>query len=162
MGFKVFISYSTSDFELVYQLKEWLEVNGIAAYLAELDPQPGVLIEEKVARAIDQSDCVIAFLTRDGVRAVWVNYEVGYARSRGKLVIPVAEEGVTVPGFLEGVEYVPFTWERPAEAIDKLIAYLTEKRANTEAQRAGLAALLFLGLGLLTVAALSQEQARRG
>lgn len=162
MGFTVFISHSTSDFSLVYQLKEWLEINGITAYLAELDPQYGESIADKVARAIDQSDCVIAFLTKDGARSRWVNQEIGYAEGVPKLVIPVAEEGVTVPGFLEGREYVPFTWDNPAEAIDKLIAYLAEKKADAEAQRAGLAALLFLGLGLLTLAAVSQEQAKRG
>jgi len=69
MAFRVFISHSTDDLGLVYRLKDWLEVNGIETYLAEAHPQPGISLADKISNAINQSNCLIAVLTRDGTRS---------------------------------------------------------------------------------------------
>lgn len=155
MAFKVFISHSTADLGLVYQLKYWLEVNGIETYLAEAHPQPGINLSEKVSAAIEQSNCVIALLSRDGARSQWVNQEIGYAKRAGRIVIPLVEQGVPHAGFVQGVEYVPFSGGNPTDAINRIVKRLADLKADKEAQDKLVAGFLIL-LGLLALAAIKR------
>lgn len=151
MAFRVFISHSTADLGLVYQLKYWLEANGIETYLAEAHPQPGISLSEKVSNAIDQSNCVIAVLTRDGTRSQWVNQEIGYAKKAGRIVVPLVEQGVPHTGFVQDVEYVSFSRGNPTDAINRIVASLAQLKADKEAQDKMIAGFLIL-LGLLALA----------
>ena len=151
MSFKVFISHSTADLSLVQQLQYWLEMNGIETYLADLYPQPGAILASKISNAIDQSNCVIAFLTQDGARSQWVHQEIGYAKKAGKLVIPVVEEGIPPTGFVEGVEYIRFNRENPTDAINSIVNYLKRLKADKESGEMLVAGFLIL-LGLLVLA----------
>jgi hypothetical protein len=157
MAFKVFISHSVADLGVVYQLKQWLELNGIETYLAELYPQPGVVLGDKVASAINQSDCVIGLITSAGGRSQWVNQEIGYAKAKGRLIIPVVERGESLPGFVEGREYVPFDRANPADSINRLIEYLSHLRASKEDRDKALAGLVIF-FGLLALAAASSKK----
>jgi len=156
VAFRVFISHSTADLELVYQLKCGLEINRIETYLAEAYPQPGTSLSGKISNAIDQSNCVIAVFTRDGVRSQWVNQEIGYAKKAAKIVIPIVEEGVPHNGFVQGIEYVPFSRENPTDAISRIIERLAQLKANKETQEKIIAGFLIL-LGLLALAASNKE-----
>jgi hypothetical protein len=151
MAFKVFVSHSTADLGLVQQLQYSLETNGIETYLADLHPQPGDILASKISRAIEQSNCLIAVLTQDGARSQWVHQEIGWAKRAGKLVIPIVEEGVPSTGFIQGVEYIRFNRESPADAIDKIIARLKDLKADKESGEMLLAGVLIL-LGLLVLA----------
>jgi len=88
MALKVFISHSTADMDIVYELYTWLWGEGLEAYVAELYPAPGIPLPSKVAGAIDSCDCLIAFLTADGNRSEFVQQEIGYALGRRKFVVP--------------------------------------------------------------------------
>ena len=152
MAFKVFISHSVTDLWLVEQLKYWLELNGIETYLAELHPEPGVPLAEKVTKAIEQSNCVIGLITNAGGRSKWVNQEIGYARAKGRLVIPVVEQGESLAGFVEGKEYISFDRANPGDAIRRVVDFLAQKKADKEASEKALAGLVIF-FGLLALAA---------
>jgi len=156
MAFRVFISHSVADLGLVYQLKHWLELNSIETYLAELYPQPGISLADKVARAIEQSNCVIALISRDGGRSKWVNQEIGYAWAKDRLVIPVVEAGESLVGFPEGREYISFDRSNPANAINQVIDYLARMKANKEDREKALAGLIIF-FGLIALAAASKK-----
>lgn len=157
MAFKVFISHSVDDLGVVYQLKYWLELNGIETYLAELYPQPGVPLTDKITSAMDQSHCVIGLITRAGGRSKWVNQELGYARAKGKLIVPVVEQGESLAGFIADKEYVLFDRTKPADAISRVVEYLAQVKANKEDRDRALAGLaIFFGL-LALVAASSKK-----
>lgn len=151
MPFKVFISHSTADLSLVQQLQYSLETNGIETYLADLHPQPGDTLASKISNAIEQSNCLIAVLTRDGARSQWVHQEIGYAKRARKLVIPIVEEGVPSTGFIQDVEYIRFNRENPGDTIDRILDYLKRLKADKEAGEMLLAGFLIL-LGLLVLA----------
>lgn len=151
MAFKVFVSHSTADLGLVQQLQYSLETNGIETYLADLHPQPGDTLASKISKAIEQSNCLIAVLTRDGARSQWVHQEIGCAKGVGKLVIPVVEEGIPPTGFVEGVEYIRFNRENPADAINSIVNHLKRLKTNKEARETMVAGFLIL-LGLLALA----------
>ena len=152
MAFRVFISHSTDDLGLVYRLKDWLEVNGIETYLAEAHPQPGISLADKISNAINQSNCLIAVLTRDGTRSQWVNQEIGYAKKAGRIIIPLVEQGVPHTGFVRDVEYIQFNRLNPTDAINRIVESLTKLKANKEARDKMVAGTIIL-LGLLALAA---------
>lgn len=159
MAFKVFISHSVADHSLVYQLKYWLDLNGIQTYVAEFYPAPGMPLGDKIAAAIRDSDCVIAVLTRDGARSNWVHQEIGAAKLANRPVIPLVEKGVPLVGFVDGVEYIPVSPDDPRDAITRVIDYLVAHKANKETQEKATAAILIiLGLLGLTLAAADSKQ----
>jgi hypothetical protein len=59
ISFKVFLSYSTSDLQLAHKVQKILAEAGIFVYLAELYPEPGVTLWEKIKGMIQNSDVVI-------------------------------------------------------------------------------------------------------
>lgn len=151
MGFKVFISHSLSDLTLVSQFKYCLEHNKVGVYLAELDPQPGQDLSDKVKEAIQQSDYLLALLTADGLRSQWVSYEIAHAEAKGKPVMPIVEEGMPVPGFLAGKEYIPLDRRFPERTLIKATDFLIKKKAEKESRDNLIAGLLiFLGLWALS------------
>ena len=150
MVFNVFISHSTEDASIVYELKKWLRLSGVNAVMAEDILIPGAPLPDKIARLIDESDCVLALLTRDGTRSAWVNAEIGYAWGRGKMIVPVVEEGAEIKGPLEGREYMAFRRDNPHDAVNRAAHYLKTlavRKEEEERSKAILACLLiFFGL----------------
>lgn len=156
MSFKVFISHSTADMDLVDQLKRWLEVNGIEAYVAQIYPHPGISLADKVKSAIQNCDCFIALLTKDGARSEWVREEIGIAFAADRPVVPIVEIGTQVKGVLVDKEYIRFDRFSPVEAINQTVQFIHDLKLNKELQERTTATLLFL-LGLLAVAAISSR-----
>lgn len=129
---KVFISHSLEDRNIVSTLKSNLALANIQAYIAEEDYQPGTDIWEKVKRNIDDSNVVIAILTRDGSRYSYVNQEIGYASSKpDKQIIPIVEDDVKPVGALEGMEYIRFNRLSPLNAFDIATQYLERHKTQS-------------------------------
>lgn len=157
MSFRVFMSHSTADLGLVYQLKYWLEANGIEVYIAQLSLQPGVSLAQKVTTAIEECDCFVALLTADGSRSEWVREEIGIAYRTGRVIVPIVEKGIQVKGLLEGKEYITFDALNPALAIDHAVRYLSGLKLGKENNQRATATVLLV-LGMLAVAALASQQ----
>jgi len=156
MAFNVFISDRVCDLAVVYQFKQWLEINGIGVYVDSMQPQYGSPLPLKISQAIAQSDCVIAILTHNGTRSDWVNQEIGYASHAAKPIIPVVEAGVKLKGFIAEVDHVTFQVTNLEPAISNVINYVGKLKTSKEKKdklQAGLIALL----GLIAVVALSQK-----
>ena len=160
MAFRVFISHSTADMDIVYELHTWLWREGLEAYVAEFYPTPGIPLPSKVAEAIDNCDCFIALLTANGNRSEFVNQEIGYARRAGKLIVPMVEEGVVKPkGFLQDVEYIPFSRYDPTDAISRVAYFLKERavRREEEERNKVILGIAAFALGLMALAAISSR-----
>lgn len=160
MVFTVFISHSTKDLNVVNEFAKWLRANNVIVYIAESQVQAGERLPEKISKLINQSDCVLAFLTVEGTRSKWVNQEIGFAVRGGKLVVPIVEEGVEIKGFLESFEYIPFERRNPYDAVTRAIEYLRTLAIRKEEQER--CRLIFGGLlllfGLLALGAVSGEK----
>ena len=160
MAFRVFISHSTGDMALVFELRYWLQINEMEPYVAEIYPQPGVQLSEQVLQALQISDCVIVLWTKDGARSQWVNQEVAAARQAARRIIPIVEEGITPQGVLNGIEYIPYSPSRPVEAVNRAVKVIHGLALDKTSREKTTAAVLLV-LGLLAVAATSsnpQEQ----
>src|SRR5882672_10582958 len=119
MPFRVFVSHSSSDREML----EWIKGQsgpGLELWLAEHHPQPGVALSRKVHTEIDRCDALIAFITEAGQASNYVQQEIGYAISARKLVIPVVATGIQSDklAMLQGVEYIPFDFSAPETGRD--------------------------------------------
>ncbi|MBI4497143.1 MAG: toll/interleukin-1 receptor domain-containing protein [Chloroflexi bacterium] len=159
MAYKVFISHSTADMELVQQLKNWLETNGIEAYVAQDDLRPGTPhLSTKVQQAIQECDCFLALLTVNGDRSKWVDQEIGIAGATQppRLIVPIVENGVQPVGMLEHREYIPFDPMNPQDAINRAVWYLYNQRLSKDAQDKARGTVLFT-LGMLALAAVASS-----
>ena len=134
MSFEAFLSYSVgqSDLPLVANIQEQANAAGITLYLADRDVQPGTNLSAKIEMAISRAEVVVALLTETGVDSKWVNQEIGYALAKQKVVVPLVEEGVDVPGMLIGREYVGFHRDRFSEALERVTRYLENLKSKVD------------------------------
>jgi len=166
MAFKVFLSYSTDPEEqtIVWRLQTLAASHGIQVFVPQ---RQGVEVPsgrrnvpelvDEVRRAMDQSDCVLAIITR------WtgpsVQKELSYALAKRKLIIPIVEQGVQRPSFLSKFSRV-FTFSRwntdPGRLESEVLEFLKQQKLNKENQQA-LGALIAIGMGLFLLSALAKE-----
>jgi len=90
----------------------------------------------------------------------WVSQEIGKAHSLNKQILPlVLTEGLTLPGFINGLKYLP-VYQNPAAAIQQartiVVDRFNAKRTEIEKQKQS-EALALLGLGALFLWAISQK-----
>lgn len=138
---KVFISHSVSDLNLVIRMHDVFSAAGLTVYVAELNP----LASKKVEDVIRDSDFFVAFLTKNGQRLSWVNYEIGLAKGLNKPIIPLVEEGAELPPYLDEKEVLFFNREALDETLERVIDYLNNVRRE-KAQATFISALVALGL----------------
>lgn len=144
LAYKVFISHSTRDQGLVISLANLFTKFGVKVFVAEWYLAPGEPLDKKVFKQIQESDCVVVLLTRNGIRSNWVQQEIGYSLQRNKPVIPIVEKGITPQdlGTLEGREYIEYDPYQPQQALIKLSTYVRALKLKKEEQEK---ALLVLG-----------------
>jgi hypothetical protein len=121
---RVFLSYPREDLWFAYKLHKMLSEAGIPVYLAELSPEPGVTLWEKIRSMILSSDIVIVLWTKSAINRAFVNQEIGVASAVEKIIIPVVEEGVETHGALAGKEYIRFNRESTADSVSSICAVL--------------------------------------
>lgn len=150
MAYTIFFSHSGSDKQWAAWIAEAAKKGGIAVYLFEHDPRPGVQIAQKIKVAISSSDALVVLLTPQSQSSAYVQQEIGYAEAQAKLIIPLVWSDGQKPtlAMLEGREYVPFDSANPQAALGTLLRYLQQLKAKKEATQAVLA------FGALVVAAL--------
>ena len=152
-AFNVFLSHSMRpvDLPLLRGVCDHLSHYGIAYFLAERDWRFGEHLPAKIENTIKRSNCVLAFLTRDGEAAAYVNQEIGAALSAKKPVIPISEKGADLAGFRPGLDYVELDRHAPQDCATKLSSRLNQLEASADVRSAicwaiiATAGLIFLG-----------------
>lgn len=147
MAYKVFISHSTRDQGLVISLANLLSKFEVEVFVAEWYLAPGERLGKKVFEQIEMSDCVVALLTREGIRSNWVQQEIGYSLQRNKPIIPIVEKGIDQKDLaaLSGRDYIEYDPYQYQQVLIKLSTYVKSLKLKREEQEK---ALLILG-GLL-------------
>jgi len=134
---RVFISYSTPDLNLVHQIAKSAGANADVKFWAK-DKEPGQDAWPTIFSWIDASDLVLVLITGHTVaRAMAVGNEVGRAKAKGKLVIPLVSPGIPQAelGCLNGVTYEhidPFNPMPALKRINALIASMAQKLATQQ------------------------------
>lgn len=147
MAYRVFISHSAQDQGLVISLANLLSKFGVDVSVAEWYLTPGERLDEKVLEQIKKSDCIVALLTRNGMRSSWVQQEIGFSLQHGKPVIPMVEKGIEPKDLaaLQGREYIEYDRYQYQQALSKLSTYVKSLKLKKEEKEK---VLLVLG-GLL-------------
>lgn len=126
---KVFISHAFggADEPLANTLKEDLGAAGIDGYLAERAPRYDLPISDKIRREINESDWLVAVITRRSHASASVHEEVGYALGRGVRVALMVEEGVEAAGvFTYGREYARFSVPKFGEHSRRMAKFIAD------------------------------------
>lgn len=134
MIYKVFLSHSTSDLGIVRALASLLSKFGAKVEVAEWYLAPGESLNKKVLRLIDGCDCVVALLTKNGIRSNWVQQEIGYALNSKKSVIPLVEKGISQRELaaLGGKEYIEYDPFQPHQALIKTCSVVKSLKLKKE------------------------------
>lgn len=123
---KVFISHHIGkDEKLASILLNSLKRRGISGYMAERKQEYELLILDKIKNEIENSDYLVAILTKHGISSASIHEEIGYAIGFDVPVILMVEEVIDEQGVLiHGKEPEYFTrnfFETHAETICKHI-----------------------------------------
>jgi len=132
---KFFISHSVKDMDLILQLKESLDNNGIDVVLGEYVEEPGSLLSEKFERLIRESDVFLGIFTGNSLQSKWVLYETDYAFKIGKPMFLLVEKEIE-PSIQSDLEYILFSlnesFETPMKKILKKISELNLRLTKTK------------------------------
>jgi len=129
MVYKIFISHSGKDSELAEEIYSRVSRNnGIVSYCYEHDPKPGRDINEKVKKAIRESDAVVVLLTPNSLSSPYVQQEIGYAIGIRRQIIPVVLPSISKQNLamLKNIEYIDFG--TPEKGIRELSNHLTQQQ----------------------------------
>jgi len=133
----IFISYSMKDRELVEKLAEEVRPQATPVYW-DKDKEPGQEAWPMITDWIEKADLIVAVITDRAVsRAMAVGNEIGIAKEKGKIIIPLVGAGVDDKdlGCLQGVVHQRVDTDNPGEAIQAVqrtvLAHLQRKLART-------------------------------
>ena len=87
---------------------------------------PGVRIDEKVQKLIQDAHVVVVLNTATSSRSRWVQQEIGAAKALSKLIVPLKTRGSKLAAMLEGCEYYEFKASDPDHDFYRVACYLRE------------------------------------
>ncbi len=125
--FKVFLSHSEKDKDLVQRISELLTRLHVRPWIYEYFYVGGSNRFERIKTNIEDSPYFLALLTADGLSSQWVNQEIGYAVGIGKDVIPILEvdpssgERLKSRGFVELNDPILLNPQSPSNAMKQLV-----------------------------------------
>jgi hypothetical protein len=146
------------DRELVEHARARMSNLGVEMYTAEHDPRAGEPIHQKILAAIEHSTVVVVLLTSRGYESTYVQQEVGYAKAKKKLVIPIVTSQTKKLdlGMLQGLEYIEADETDPSAALDALdqrVAALVRQQQQAQTQT-----LLVVGAALILILLLAGSE----
>jgi len=165
MSFNVFLTYSMDPDEqsFVWRLQTLATAQGLNLYVPSRQglqipgSKIGTALRGKERVAIDRADCVLAIITTRAGAAV--QQELNYALSRGKVIVPIVQQGVGNPSFWARFQRV--FWFSPSEPPGRVeaevVGFLREQKLNKERTQA-VGAVVAIGVGMLLLqASLARE-----
>lgn len=96
---------------------------GVTVKFWEDSKEPGEDAWPTIQGWIDSADIVLVLATKSMIsRAKSVGNEVGWAKSKGKTIIPIIERGVSSNelGMLAGITYIPLDRDEPEKAAEPI------------------------------------------
>jgi formylglycine-generating enzyme required for sulfatase activity len=123
---QVFISYSSKDQSIAFDICRLLEAQGLQCWIAPRDVRPGYDYDEEIIDAIDAVEAMVLILSAHSNESIHVKHEVEYAVSHGKAVFPVRIQEVLPSKKLVlhiGTKHWLDAWKPPLETkIEQLAA----------------------------------------
>ena len=125
----------------------------IPSFIADRDAPIGKSLPETVKKAINNSELVLVFLTKNSKKSIWVNQEIGYALGKGIPIIPLRKGRIRLKGLIESTKYVSMK-SNAIEIVKDIFNRLKDNQLSPIAQ-----ATIFTFIGALE---LREKYAERG
>jgi hypothetical protein len=120
-----FLSYSRRDGEFAATLRSSLQRHGIACWVDVEGIPGGAEWERKIARAIESSTHVLFVLSKHSADSMHVANEIAWAREKGKVIIPLLIEEVSMPYGVHRTQAILFFAQGFDVALQRLVRDLT-------------------------------------
>ncbi|MCQ8903616.1 MAG: toll/interleukin-1 receptor domain-containing protein [Methanothrix sp.] len=118
---KIYISHSQSDADLAGDLSSALYRICIESLTSQFRYQRGISRTGWASFGIRSSECFVPIVTSNSIFSRTVNMEIGFAKAVDHLIIPILEDGVELPFFIEDVVPITFSSGAFANAVADLI-----------------------------------------
>ena len=145
----VFISYSRRDERFVRRLYEALRQADIPVWIDFEGIAPSADFVQEIQSALDVADALIYVLSPASLQSAWIQQELEFALSRGRVIIPVVAESIALddaPPALRSLNWISFADSDFDTAFRRLLGALgaaapraATKAAPTAIQRVGAA-----------------------
>lgn len=144
---QVFLSYANENKDIAGNVKRCFEYYGVSAFLAHEDIEFGEEWTREIFSALDLTQVLVVILTDEAKRSSYVNQEIGYAMSRGILILPFKID-VDPFGFTSRIQALKPSYSYNIETRQNEIDFdaSVEKMVETIRHKNGLSALLRKGL----------------
>jgi hypothetical protein len=128
-GKKVFISYSSKDYNFAIRLSVDLSKFGHSPWLDEFKILVGQSIPEKISIGLQDCDFVLVLLSNNSIKSHWVEreWQTKYWNEieTGKIkVIPILTEDCEIPQLLKTKKYADFRGNNYSKALSNLLLAL--------------------------------------
>ena len=147
MGYRVFLSHSSADYNLARYIAENSQRVEVEIYMCEHDVQPGRQLSDKVKSEIDRADCLLVLLSASSQQSTYVHQEVGYAEGCKKPIVPIVCPVFDTAklSMLQGREYIYYDFLNPQSAIRSMqVFFVQAKKDKSIASGVGWALILLL------------------
>ena len=132
MAYKIFISYSSYDFQLINHVKKLLKSSAIKVYVAEYSMAPGDALSDTLKASIKACDLFLLIWSRNSQKHTSVSQEVSIASSWQKPIVPVVlDPGIKLPGIIENRSYLA-AYQDPETTLDLLKTNIYENAKKKE------------------------------
>jgi hypothetical protein len=141
----LFISYSARDADLAKKLRAKLTIEGIDV----IDPEGSLKAGENwplaLGRALERADMMVVLVSPDALRSEFLGseleYALGNARFKGRLVPVLVRPTPKMPWILGRLSVIDVTKDDPGHAVNKIVnavneRYLRRRRRDRTAPRA--------------------------
>ncbi len=132
MTYRIFVSHSAADIDLVNTIRAHAEGIGVETYFYERDSQAGRKVSAKLREAIRRSDAVLAVFTDASAGSAYLHQEIGVAIGLGKPVLPLIAPTADRPpmAMLEGDKYIALDPADPAAGTAALVQSLHKRQMS--------------------------------
>ena len=129
--FRLFLSHSSVNKRPLADVKHYLEIYGVSAFLAHEDINPSEEWLNSIQVALMSCNALAAFITDEFRDSLWTDQEVGIAYGQNIFVLPV-KVGRDPYGFIGKTQAVNAWWEHPrAMAKDIVSAFISHPETST-------------------------------
>jgi len=135
-----FVSYVRSDFEIVRQTIEALQVLGHRFWVDYQDLQPGMNWEVAIENALEKSTGLLIFVSKRSLESEWVLRELYAALNHNIVVLPVLLESPisNMPIVLQEIQWLILNRDNSSQSIRQLSDALTRWARTNSTPGAGL------------------------
>lgn len=116
----LYISYSNKDKELVHKLVEDIKDKGLEVWYDENLVEPGNEYQSKLTEGLQNADAVLVLITPNSISSSYVMNEMGLARGKEKLILPVIYGDVSIPEFIRDIKVI-FWKDNYSEVIQRIV-----------------------------------------